>query len=302
MHVSRSVQSGKAASDKSVLKLRLLIGVATAFLFAGSALAQVMNPQVVVTAPEPFDAPAAKRLAHEIADNGDDLLQPLARFNDPVCPAVHGVSDAVAVRMVLRIREVARRAGIAVGRKRCVTNLSVEFVESGQAVVSDLQRKNSPALSSLPLTQVSALVRDQGAVHAWSVVEVRSRDGNYLGYPILQRANNKSTDAPLLQVQTSSIIVSTFRRDIVRSIVLLDISATLGKSVLQLADYAAMRGLAQTRPPTVGQGTATILRLFGGAQAPATLTGFDSAYLRSLYRGEATQPALTKRLILSTKK
>jgi hypothetical protein len=69
------------------------------------------------------------------------------------------------------------------------------------------------------------------------------------------------------------------------------------KQINQVADYVAMRGLAQTKLPTSHSSIPTILTLFKSPDAPASMTAFDDAYLRSVYWGEATQPAISKRLL-----
>jgi len=68
--------------------------------------------------------------------------------------------------------------------------------------------------------------------------------------------------------------------------VLFDRTGVRGKTVIQLADYATMRGFARTRPAEGDAAIDTILALFDeGAVPPGGLTDFDKAYLRSLYEG-----------------
>ena len=68
--------------------------------------------------------------------------------------------------------------------------------------------------------------------------------------------------------------------------VVIETGATFGKSLTQIADYAAMRGLAMVRPAELASSEDTILALFepGSPAEPARLTEFDQAYLKSLYR------------------
>lgn len=259
-------------------------------------------PQVIVTAPKSDDLREARHLARDIADTGGVITEPLARFSEPVCPSVHGVSPEVARRIERRIRDDAQRAGIPVSKGHCETNLAVEFVTSGQATIKELLRKGSPVLTTIPSWRIAALVKDTSPVHIWSIVESRSRDGDSIGLQAQSRTVNATPDAPLLTVRTASIIQSTTRRDIDRSFVLLDIPAMENKKINQVADYVAMRGLAQTKLPTPGSNVSTILDLFKSPNAPASMTTFDNSYLRSVYWGQATQPALTKRLLVGTAK
>jgi hypothetical protein len=73
-----------------------------------------------------------------------------------------------------------------------------------------------------------------------------------------------------------------------------------GKSIVQLAAYATMRGFARTRPAQGDATLDTILALFDPDHAPAEqLTDFDQAYLRSLYKEIANLPAAMKLLDVS---
>lgn len=292
----RQAFSGCSISKANIaFAMSLLAAIAPA---KSGAQEQVNGNQVIVTAPKSDNLREARHFAHDIADTGGVITEPLARFNDPVCPTVHGVSTEVARRIERRIRDDAHRAGIPVAKRRCETNLAVEFVTSGQATIKDLLRQGAPVLTTIPSWRIAALVKDTSPVHIWSIVESRSRDGDSIGLQAQSRTVNATPDAPLLTVRTASIIQSTTRRDIDRSFVLLDIPAMENKKINQVADYVAMRGLAQTKLPTSQSDVATILDLFKSPSAPSSMTAFDYAYLRSVYWGQATQPALTKRLLL----
>src|SRR5690606_21420886 len=101
---------------------------------------------------------------------------------------------------------------------------------------------------------------------------------------------------PVASAQAAhSRITFPTREDIVSVMVLFDREQVKGKTLLQLADYATMRGLAATRE-TKGQPAAqTILSLFDGeGPKPERLTVFDVAYLTRLYAGVANMPAQSK--------
>jgi hypothetical protein len=77
--------------------------------------------------------------------------------------------------------------------------------------------------------------------------------------------------------------------------VLFDRSAVLDMTLVQLADYATMRGMAQTRAPDTVS-VASILGLFqpvdvDGDNRANGLTDFDRAYLSAVYEGIPNMPA-----------
>jgi hypothetical protein len=79
--------------------------------------------------------------------------------------------------------------------------------------------------------------------------------------------------------------------------VLFDRDAVAGMTLVQLADYATMRGLSHMRPADGDEPMPTILALFTeGASHPDELTSFDIGYLRSLYWWKPNLTATTKLL------
>jgi hypothetical protein len=66
-------------------------------------------------------------------------------------------------------------------------------------------------------------------------------------------------------------------------------------TLVQLADYATMRGLSHTRPASGNEPMATILALFeDDRSSPSELTEFDVGYLESLYHWRPDQRAMTR--------
>lgn len=148
--------------------------------------------------------------------------------------------------------------------------------------------KRRPGLfGNMELSAIRAVIDEPGPVHAWTVSEVRSRDGDrlYLG------ANN----IPTLNVPIASRIVLPTRRDMLTSLILIDRKAVLGRSLQQIADYVAMRTLAAVRPKGATGGD-TILTLFDpdAAAPPAAMTPFDRGYLKAVYEGSGNQRSVTK--------
>ena len=93
-------------------------------------------------------------------------------------------------------------------------------------------------------------------------------------------------DVNVMRAYESSNINPSVQQAIMSAWVVIETGATFGKSLTQIADYAAMRGLAMVRPAELASSEDTILALFepGSPAEPARLTEFDQAYLKSLYR------------------
>jgi hypothetical protein len=159
-----------------------------------------------------------------------------------------------------------------------------------QADVKTIRKKRGYLFAGISMEELNELSADRGPVHAWVNTIVRTRDGEFV------RGNADAGDIPVVNapMADSHIFLAT-RLDIASSVVVIDIAAIDGMSVDQIADYAAMRSLARTRPPKNGAALDTILSLFDAqGPRPAELTRFDLAYLRSINGSLANLPAFAK--------
>lgn len=251
---------------------------------------------VVVTARRAHERRrAVRRQVDAVTDRVRDDT-PLARFQAPVCIATAGLPPAVGSAILDRMIAIAEEAGIATAGERCTPNIFVLFADAGDAEIAALVKRDHPLLSHLSGDDLRALRRQPGPARSWGATEVLSRDGDKL----LQL---DPLQPPQLTIAVSSRIVSPIRLDIVGAVVMIDRAAVVGRSVDQIAGYAAMRSFARTRPPRAASGSVpidTILSLFDAAPAPPGLTPFDRIYLRTLYQGAANSFPGRKQSRIST--
>ena len=235
------------------------------------------SPTVVVTGRRGRQDKAVRHMTTAIAPV-NDADQPLARFTAPLCPQVEGLTPAMNRAFAARMRADARQVGVGADREGCEPNATVMIVGNGQAVIREMQRAGAAAFGDLGPEDIRRLANDPAPAHLWSITVVRSRDGD-------------EVRGGTLIVRNASILQATTRTDVAASVLLIDQAASVGKSVNQLADYAAMRILASARPVGTAAAEATILRLLdaGEAAPPRGLTPFDLAYLKALYHGSALE-------------
>ncbi len=215
----------------------------------------------------------------------------LARFQIPVCPGVIGLKRAPAEMLVERIRFNARRLGVPLAKGNCSPNLIVALVEVGQALLSGLARRRPEMASLIPAAERDAMLGGQQPVRVWR--NIMTIDA--YGRPI-ERSRDGKERLPSVWGSLNRWFVK-FHRDIIASFIVFDQQAVMGMTLVQLADYATMRGLASMRPANGGEPMATILALFSseGTGVPE-LTSFDIGYLRSLYWERPDESAVTKLL------
>ncbi|MEO6360786.1 MAG: hypothetical protein ABIO43_09470 [Sphingomicrobium sp.] len=243
------------------------------------------RPDTIVVTGEARLTEASARRAIEAVSLGEFQL---ARFHGSVCPMALGVAPESARSMEERIRRIASAAGVKVAPSPCVANFVVILASDVQSSFADIKAKHPDWLVGVTPAGLSRLERERGPVLAWSSTTIRNENGETLS--TVDRLNPQN-----LRVQSASILSQPTRQQIDGSVVIINSEAALGKTVGQLANYAAMRGLAQTRIPNEVPAVNTILSLFHAASPPKALTSFDFGYLRALYASNGRETAARER-------
>jgi hypothetical protein len=133
------------------------------------------------------------------------------------------------------------------------------------------------------------ILREGEPVRVWS--HIRTIDIRRTGAPVRIFRCREDIPSPARKVG----MFLPERRDIISSLVVFDREEVLGMTLVQLADYATMRGLSHTRPASGNERMETILALFEGDRSnPSELTEFDVGYLESLYHWRPEQRAMTR--------
>jgi len=156
--------------------------------------------------------------------------------------------------------------------------------DDGDAMTTVLRRERPDIFAGLASIDIRRVIDAAGPVRSWqSSVTSRAE-----GAPITDRRDSAlAQDVHLHHGVPAGLMSETTRRDLRLSVVLFSVDAIDGLTLMQIADHAAMRGLAATRPAAEARGR-SILALFddaaaGRASMPSA-TRWDLAYLRALYR------------------
>lgn len=243
------------------------------------------DPDIVVTGEVEageVDAGEVRQQARAITPRGAVLNEPLARFQDPVCVGVWGLSGDSASFVIDRVYYNAEQAGIALDdQPGCAANVIVAFVADPRAEFADLVEARHQIVDGLTQDDRNRVTRTEGPVLAWHLVASRTDTGE-----------SRNGRPPTFESTQTSRLNSGMRRDMVLSVVMIDSDLLSDLDALALADYATMRALARTRPVDQnGDATGTVLALFDDpVHAPQGLTAFDRAYLASLYDSRADLP------------
>lgn len=220
------------------------------------------------------------RQARAISRETDLRHTPLARFGEYACPGVGGLKLESAEMVVARIRFIAEDLGIPLHKAgNCKPNIIILFTADGRTDLAEMERKTRALSQNVSQRELRELLEAEGPVRVFNMVQDRMRNGITL--PKRRDLVNIPTGS---QEGGQSLISRGIRRDITTSFVLFDRAAVKGKTLHQLADYAAMRVFAQTRDASGEEAPDSILSLFDeDALPPEGLTAFDRAFLTTLY-------------------
>lgn len=253
--------------------------LALAALPAGAAgqapPATVQSPDVVVRAREKVERREAKDYARSASVQVDDQL---ARFLRPVCPMALGFPTALATEIVDRMRDVADAARIPLAAAGCKSNMIVMAApEGGPAMLRAMKKLDTPLIRAMTGSELDRLIRQPGPVWSWTFTILRNDDGQ-------EPDDGPGQQFRYVDVHNTSLLNPSRQQTIELAVVLIDWPAMIGKSANQIADYAAMRTLAKTRPLSGAGPVGSILSLFDAdVSPPAGMTVADLGYLRSLY-------------------
>lgn len=285
--------------------VRLFLGLALAVLPSASLDAVSWQPDAIDSAVS--QAPdivvtgrqADREQLHDFMEEitvespGDQL----AAFRDPVCPHVAGLDADHARFIAARMLDVAETVGARAADTGCAPNLLVFFSADPRALIAEMHAlRRGELFAGLSAFEIGRIRDSEEPTTQWNIFDVRGADGREM-----KRVSSICfspiacwpVDLHVLEgVQPSRITMST-RRDIAASIIVVDIDALEGASLLQIADYLAMRTLARTR--SEGGMTYSILSLLddleaGRAPQPQA-SPWDLAYLHALYATDRTVSA-----------
>jgi hypothetical protein len=228
--------------------------------------------------------------------------EPVARWVEPVCPEVVGVSEEIGLRVRNRVREVAERAGVRLGKAGCKGNLVIVFARQGETVVKQVAARSPDMLKDVVPAHRAYLYDGNSPIRWWHVTQARTKDGTRdIGNDVPPFVKLDGPGGPQLggnvHTQYRSSIASTQMVRVLRAAtVIVDVDDAEGKALDSVADFAALVGLAEIRPsdpPPAG----SVLSLFA-AGGPKELTPLDETFLRTLYKLPLDRTALAHRGLL----
>ena len=217
--------------------------------------------------------------------------QQVARWVVPICIKAIGLQRPHAVRLEQIMRGIAREANIKEAGPKCAPNITVSFAPDAGRVVRQINSRRPQQLRELSLPAKQRLLAGDAPVRWWYATRETDRDGveaNNLTAPWITMAGSTSP-LPVVdgvrttqQYNSSSNVRTPVIRGLYGATVVIDSAKAGDMPIDAMAAYAAMVAFAEmdagTPPPD------SILGLFRPDSIETTLTDWDLAFLKSLYR------------------
>ena len=277
------------------LHRKLLLGSLVAFVAQPLTAQETTPPQnddiegtIVVTGQRQSELDAIRQGVDRIFPSAGPT-DPIARFIDPVCLGFAGLNSRQQATFRQMIEFRGKNAGVSFARPDCKTNALVVIVDDPEAFVSEARSEQSKFMPVNEQRKFEAAMLRGDPVFAWTSQEVRTA----LGRPAPHSATIPGLTLPMA-VATKVNTDARARRvgleqsaALVNSIVVFDARRLEGLTLVQLADYAAMRLLApsEIRAEWQGDRPESILKLFStkADEVELSMTVFDESYLAALY-------------------
>ena len=279
----------------SVPKCALALSLILAISLPGVVSASQDSGDPIVVKGTRLDPRQARQRAEDFVKRAGvaNGQKQVARWIEPVCLKVTGISDAQATRVAATMTAVARAAAIPLARAGCTTNANVIFTVDPDSLVQKIASRRAHQFNEVPMEQRANLMSGDAPVRWWYSTQMLDRDGvaaNNISAPWISTDEGaQAVSLPIFDGVTATQQYnggSNVRTPTVRSLyaatVVVD-AARVGDARLDsIARYAAMVAFAELRaadpPPD------SILALFLPDRTETDITDWDLAFLKSLYR------------------
>jgi hypothetical protein len=273
---------------------------AVSFLIASTPVAANLQPAnlTIVVRGTPLNPEQARQRAVDFVKstgvaNGQKQV---ARWVVPVCIKVIGVSAPQEARVVDQMLAIAREAKIPVARVDCEPNLTVSFAADAGEVVRQIHARRPHQFREVSITDRAQLLNGTAPVRWWYATQMLDRDGvkeNNLSPPWVTPGEEGAPVGPVIvggigdmtstqQYNSGSHVRTPTIRSLYGATVVIDATKAGRTPIDAIAAYAAMVSFAEmdadAPPPD------SILGLFQPSNVESTLTDWDMAFLKSLYR------------------
>ena len=281
----------------------------TALLSLLSGLAAADPPPPDASAQQPTAAPGKaeletvtitakqrKLIEHRISSFASSITIPafdesLARWQEPICPLVAGMSHEGGEFTLARVSQAARDAGAPLAPEKCEPNFLIVLTSQPEDLLKKWWKRDPKLFNDeRGIGGIKRYIHSRLPIRVWYNA-TSACPGTQLNFRVV---GGTVYPGCINGAGFSRLSWATVRK-ISSVIVIADTNLIKDLNAGQLADYISMIGLAQIRESARPGDAPTILQLFAesGAARPAGLSPWDQAFLKGLY---ATDPQMVTQI------
>jgi hypothetical protein len=277
--------------------------LAFTFLACAATLARAQpqepgEPETVYSdAQRQIDLDHSRRVVETMLAPSFSIDGQYARWKQPVCPHVYGLTPVAAYIVERRIKDVAAQVGAPVDRRDpCIPNIGIIFSAQPQASLTSI------ATARPFLVQGGSQKPEMRyPVQAWYATFKTDYDG-FKTIDIPWEITEPWRDAPPQVAANVSRLHTGQTAEMAAATVLVDSKAVTGMTLGEIGDYLALMTLAQASQYGACQPMATIANLMLKGCDPADVTRdlshVDIALLTALYQVPDIPEKLQKQRIV----
>lgn len=198
--------------------------------------------------------------------------------------------------VLARVSQATRNAGAQLAPEHCKANFLILISSGPVALLREMERKK-PGLFDIPhgMGYLKHFLETDRPVRVWYNSEFEGEDGAFASAGTISGApGSVAPSAGSSDYQSGRLANSRLTRSgyyaITTAIIAVDLPRMNGINMAQLADYAAMVGLAEINLDAKTDTVPSILRLFSGTGGAPTdgMSPWDQALLKALYGSRPT--------------
>lgn len=228
----------------------------------------------------------------------------VARWLQPICPKVVGVSDPAARVIVDKIRLVAKEAGAKLAGASCAPNIVVAFVDKPAEVYRAYAKREKVAYTDGGKTVQARLATSTRAVRWWYDVDSRSASGKSLNVDngVMSGSMSGEGGRPIGaggDADAGTRMGDNIRVELLSATILVDNAQVLGVPLASLAAHLAMVSVGAMELPEKPLAVASVMNLFDEGPNTDDLSEWDRAYLAALYQSTSNDGFVQRNAIAS---
>lgn len=256
------------------------------------------EPQEVPGAVGVEDAPvriddvevSGRRLREEVGRFVEEVAAPppgrgLARWNGALCIGTVNVEQRIARPLIDHVAGVAASYGLRIRAPGCQPNVVILFTDDGPGLASAIVTAEPKAFR---VKWTSQLDRGERALDAFQSADTPVRWW-HVSMPVIGATGGQAIRMPgdvgYIYVPGEGLVNKgrPITDHLNKVIIVVDLAKTENVLLPELAEYLAMVALAQVDPDGDTSRHDTVLNLFSRPGSVHGLSGWDRAYLTSLY-------------------